>query len=236
MRPFSRRSSRAGVGTSGRRSALLILGLALLSGIASGQVPTVTALPYVLTDQAGVIRIVTPIQVAPVPPAVSQSQFSSLLGGGFAPLLMIPTAATGTAVAIATVHKLLMIKAANYAKKQAMEFEMNGLDYLKKNQSCLTKNSALRVPGDVLAAMKSNHRLVADSSSCMLSQEEEAQHAEEDLQSLEESEQASQEAIEGAEEAAEAAEAAAESAEEAAEIALDGIDAIEALLDCVDLF
>ena len=244
-RSFSRRSRSAEFCNKGRKSTLLIWSAALLSSIASGQVPTTTALPYLLTDQAGQIRVIATSPVAPVPLAVSQSEFGSLLGGGFSVLLIEPTASAATASAIATVHKLLMMKNENAAVKIVKQYDLDATKAEANLKSKLGSTgcsnaqfSSVRLNQGLRSAIQSNHRLVtaADSSTCTLPEEEEAQEAEEELQALTESEEASQEVIEAAEAAAEAAASAASAAEIAAEATLDGIDVLESLLDALSLF
>jgi hypothetical protein len=230
----------------GRKSALLALSAALLSSIASGQIPTTTALPYVLTDQAGVIRVIATQPVAQVPPSVGTSTFGSLLGGGFSVLLTTPSASVASATATATVRSLLMLKKAN-----ALQTNFNKMqeDAKLAQQNIKSENPELFCEDDEFNAVKFNHQLKgrakarvkggahsADSSTCMLPEEQEAQEAEAELETLNESEEASQEALEAAESAAEAAEAAAEAAEAAAEAALDSIDVLEGILDAIALF
>ena len=239
-----RRSHSAEFCTLGR-SALLIGSAALLSTIASGQVPTTTALPYLLTDQAGQIRVIATNPVASVPLAVSQSGFGQLLGGGFNTLLATPTASLAAASATASIHKLLVLKAANYAKKTVQEWQFDGMKAKANLQAQLGNTgcsnaqfSSVRLSQGLTSAMKLNHHLVTatDSSTCTLPEEEQAEEAEEELQALTESEEASQEVMEAAEAAAEAAEAAATAAEVAAEATLDALDVIEGLLDAISLF
>ena len=239
-----RRSRSAEFCTPGRKSALLIGSAALLSSIASGQVPTTTALPYLLTDQAGQIRVTTTTPLAPVPPAVGQSQFGSLLGGGFSVLLTTPTASAAAAAAQAAIHKLVLMKNANFATKAVQEWNFDAMQADARLQTKLASTgcsnsefSAERLNKGLITSIRFNHKLTAgDSPVCMLPEEQQAEEAEEQLQALTEAEDASQEAIEAAEEAAEAAEAAAEAAETAAEAALDGIDVLEGLLDALSLF
>jgi hypothetical protein len=249
IRSFFRRSRDAEFSTPGRRSALLVLSAALLSSIASGQVPTTTALPYLLTDQAGVIRIVSSGAVTKVPPAASLSGFGSLLGGGFGSLLATPTASAASAAATASVRSLLMMKKAN-----ALQSNFNKMqeDARQARQNIQDENPEDFCLETELTPVKFNHQLktsvkarvkarmkggagAADSPACTLPEEEQAQEAEEELEALNESGDAAQEAIEAAEEAVEVAEAAAEAAETAAEAALDGIDVLEALLDALAL-
>jgi hypothetical protein len=250
IRSFFRRLRDAEFSTPGRKSALLVLSAALLSSIASGQIPTIpttTALPYVLTDQPGEIHVTPIYGVAPVPAAVSAGGgFSSLLGGGFGSLLTTPTASTASAAATAAVRSLLMLKKANTL--QADLARMNQTAELAR-QNIVSENPELFCEGDAFTAVKYNHQLKtsvkarskgdarpADSPACTLPEEQQAEEAEEELQAVTESEDATQEAIEAAEEAAEAAEAAAEAAETAAEIALDSIDVLEGILDALALF
>jgi hypothetical protein len=234
---FFRRSKRPEPRASGRRGALLILGVALLSRVASGQVPTVTALPYVLTEQAGVIRVITTYSpVKPVPPAVGVSQFGSLLGGGFSSILT-PSASAVTVGSIALVHKLAYVnrEAAAVKQVQQWEFDTNKAMTEAKDKTVNCNNSApLSFKGGLQGAMSANRRFVAEF--CAFPEEEEAQQAEEELEALNEAGEASQEAIEAAEEAAEVAEAAAEAAEASAEAALDAVDVLEALLETLSLF
>jgi len=229
IRSFFRRSRSARFCTPGKKSALLILSAALLSSIASGQVPTTTALPYLVTYQFATIHV-QPV-VGAVPPAVSQSGFGSLLGGGFSALLLEPTASAATASAIATVHKLLMMKNENFAVKNVNQWN---LDATEANTRLMA--NAVNCSNGFPAVKFNHHLIAADSTTCTLPEQEEAQEAEEELQTLTESEEASQEVMEAAEAAAEAAEAAATAAEVAAEATLDALDVIEGLLDAISLF
>jgi len=250
IRSFFRRLRDAEFSTPGRKSALLVLSAVLLSSIASGQIPTTTALPYVLTDQAGVIRI-TPIYgtVAPVPAAAGLSGFGSLLGGGFGSLLATPTASAASAAATASVRSLLMMKKANDLQNNFNKMEQ---DAKQAEQKIESENPELFCEEDEFTPVKFNHQLktsvkarvkarlkggarAADSPACTLPEEQQAEEAEEELQTLQEAGDTTQEALEAAEEAAETAEAAAEAAETAAEAALDGLDVIEGILDALSL-
>ena len=107
-------------GIPGRRAALLLISSALLSGITLGQVPTLTQLPYVLTDQAGVIRIVTDGSVVRTPPQVQQSGLSGLLGGGFGAIneALAPTAEAAAAETLIQINRAIIAKkAADYVKQ-----------------------------------------------------------------------------------------------------------------------
>jgi hypothetical protein len=236
------------VSAPGRKGALLVLSAALLSSIASGQVPTTTALPYLLTDQANIIRVVASDTVTQVPPAVNSSGFSSLLGGGFSSLLASPTASVASAVATASIRSLLLLKKANALQTNFNKMKQDADNEVKYEQNVdpeafcaedeftpVKFNHQLKVPlkARMKARVKGAHP--ADSPTCMLPEEQEALEAEEELESVMESEAATQEAIEGAEAAAEAAEAAAEAAETAVEATLDAFDVVESLLDALVL-
>jgi hypothetical protein len=230
IRFFFRRLRNAKLGTLGKGGVFVAVSAALLSSIASGQVPTTTALPYLLTNQPGVVYV-APSAVIPVPPAVTLSGFGGLLGGGLSSIAATPSAAAGETLVLATVHKLLMMKIESTAVKMVKQADD---DTMAAQRELMSQGSGTcNTPN----AVKSHHRLkAADSPTCTLPEEEEAQEAEEELQSLNEAGDATQEAIEAAEVAAEAAETAAEEAEAAAEAIADGLDVAEALLDALSLF
>ncbi len=237
----------------GRRCALFLAHVPLLFGIARAQVPTVTALPYLLTDQAGVIKIVASPPMSAVPPAVQASPIGGLLGGGFGSVLnsaILPTQAVAQAAAIAGLRAVATIQKANAARAKLQQLQNDTEDAVAQQQQklenfdCSVDDLRHRFGKNARAAAaqtgKSNgspHKWKAlDAGTCMLPQEQEAEEAESQLEAIDQSGDAAQEAIEAAEEAAEAAESVAEAAEAAAEALVDGLDVLEGILDALSLF
>jgi hypothetical protein len=244
IRSFFRRLGNVELGTLGRGGVLVIVSAALLSSLASGQVPTTTALPYLLKSPgAGIVVVATSGPVVNVPPAVTLSGFGSLLGGGFSSLLTAPIAWQASAAAIASVRELLEIKKGNFLKSNIAKMNQDAkmaeqnIEAEYPDVSGCDDFRGVKFNRQLKTALKSHNQFrTADSSVCSLPEEQQAQEAEEELQALNEAGNSSQDAIEAAEAAAEAAEAAAEAAETAAEAALDGIDVLEGLLDALALF
>jgi hypothetical protein len=232
---FIRGSRNAGLGALVRGGFGIIGSAALLSSMAIAQVPTTTALPYLLQSPGTSVVVVTPSgPVVHVPPAVTLSGFGSLFGGGFNTLLSAPIAANATAAAIAQVRSAEYISKGNAAKQKIDQMNQ---DAKNAEQNIRDQNIDAFTCEDEFTAVKFNHHLKpADSSVCTLPEEQQAQEAEQELEALNEAGDTSQEAIEAAESAAEAAETAAEAAETAAEAALDAVDILESILETVSLF
>jgi hypothetical protein len=257
--PRTRRSN------SWRRAAVLfgLLSVVLFSSTANGQLPTTTALPYLLTND-GLTKavVIQAVSVTPVPPAVAQSNIGTLLGGGLSAALTVgigpSTEAAAAAVAIASARKIQSLKNLNAANKVRQEMQQDAqqgeaADEAQINQTCPLPNAIkpnaiksvrylrakasrqLRANARQLRANARGQLRANDASLCS-TQEQEADAAEEQLEELTEVGNASEEAIEGAEAAAEAAEVAAEVAEEAAEAAEIGIDILQSILDALSLF
>ncbi len=235
IRSLVRRSHNSGMGTPGRRSVLAIVSASLLSSMASGQVPTTTALPYLLKSPGkGIVVLAPATTVVQVPPAVTLGGFGSLLGGGFNSLLSEPIAAAATAAAIASIRGAAYLTKANFLQANVVRADQA---IQQADQNIRSNNADLFACDDEFTPVKFNHHLKpASSSVCSLPQEETAQEAEEELQVLNEAGDTSQEAIEAAEATAEAAESAAEAAEAAAEAVLDTVDVLEGVLEVVEAF
>jgi hypothetical protein len=248
-----------------RRAAapFALLSVVLFSGTAHGQLPTTTALPYLLTND-GLTKavVIQTVSVIPVPPAVASSNIGTLLGGGLSAALTVgigpTTEAAAAAVAIASARKIQSLKNLNAANKVRQEMQQDAqqgeaADEAQLNQTCPLPNAIkpnaiksvrylrakasrqLRANARQLRANARGQLRANDASLCS-TQEDQADVAEEQLEELTEVGNATQEAIEGAEAAAEAAEVAAEVAEEAAEAAEIGIDILQSLLDALSLF
>jgi len=116
-------SNRIGVGIPGAKAALLLLSALSLSSHAQslpGQI-TVTALPYVLTDQGGLVVVATTVPLKPVPQQVTNSGFASLLGGGFSAINSYLPGSTGGVAAAATivaVRKITQLRIASAAAEK----------------------------------------------------------------------------------------------------------------------
>jgi hypothetical protein len=245
-----------------RRAAVLfaLLSVVLFSSAANGQLPTTTALPYLLTND-GLTKavVVQTVSVIPVPPAVASSNIGTLLGGGLSAALTVgigpTTEAAAAAVAIASARKIQSLKNLNAANKVRQEMQQDAQqgeanEEAQLTQTCPIKPNAIKAGAYLRAravrvlraqarrdlGAQSGLRLRANDVSSCSSPEEEADAAEEQVEELTEVGNASEEAIEGAEEAAEAAEVAAEVAEEAAEGAEIAIDVFQSILDALSLF
>lgn len=224
----------------GTGSVLVLASAALFSGIARGQVPAVTALPYLADSSLGTTVTIEPCcQVVPIPQAVQDSGFAGLLGGGFSTLLLEPEQAAAEIVATASVRQILIMKvrytAQNYYKQWNADYAAEKTDLTETiGQTCPTGNSVVPKIRARLMANKINSRLMA--MDCTLPEEESAEEAEEEVQALEESGEASQDILEGAEEAAEAADVAAAAAEEAIEITIDALEIVDACLEALSFF
>jgi hypothetical protein len=245
-----------------RRAAapFALLSVVLFSSAANGQLPTTTALPYLLTND-GLTKavVIQTVSVIPVPPAVASSNIGTLLGGGLSAALTVgigpTTEAAAAAVAIAGARKIQSLKNLNAANKVRQEMQQDAQqgeanEEAQLPQTCPIKPNAIKAGAylraravRVLSAQarrdlraQSGLRLRANDVSSCSSPEEEADAAEEQLEELTEVGNASEEAIEAAEEAAEAAEVAAEVAEEAVEGAEIAIDVFQSILDALSLF
>jgi methyl-accepting chemotaxis protein len=272
-RPAPRASKAAEVSsapTQGRASSFLVwrraaipfalLSALLFSSTANGQLPTTTALPYLLTNDGlpNAPIVVPSFPVTRVPPAVASSNIGSLLGGGLSAALTVgigsSTEAAAAAIAIAGARKIQALRTLNATNKIKQEMQQDTTqgkanEQTKLNETCPLKPNAitsgrylrakasrqLRANARQLRANSSRQLRANDVVSCS-TEEDEADAAEEQLEELTEVGNASEEAIEGAEEAAEAAEVAAEVAEEAAEAAEIAIDVFESILDALSLF
>ena len=251
-----------------RRAAtpFALLSVVLFSNTAHGQLPTTTALPYLLTND-GLTKtvVIQTVSVPPVPPAVAQSNIGTLLGGGLSAALTVgigpSTEAAAAAVAIASARKIQSLKNLNAANKVRQEMQQDAQqgeanEEAQLTQTCPLPNAIkpnaiksvrylrakasrqLRANARQLRANARGQLRANDADLCSTQQDEEeaADAAEEQLEELTEVGNATQEAIEGAEAAAEAAEVAAEVAEEVAEAAEIGIDILQSILDALSLF
>ena len=207
---FFRCEPNSKAGTLGRKVALLAFSAALFSSVSACQGPTVTILPNVLTNQAGVITITSPT-VVPNPAAQNPTGVSSLLGGGFASILSQPLAAAAAASALLSVRKAVTLTKANDLKANVKQIEQDAnnvkdqIDNEIEEDPCfhaLSSKFVARMLGKAGSTKVVAH---AAGDTCELPQEEDAAQAEEDLEALTESEEASEAAIEAAEEAAEVA-------------------------------
>lgn len=140
-----RRSPKRQFEIAGRRAALLLISAALLSGISPGQVPTVTQLPYVLTDQAGVVRVVSSSLVR-TPPQVQQSGLSGLLGGGFG-AIGEASGITGEEAAALAIEKVYKATIEKKAEDLVKEYDLQASDVRNQlqNQACPVNNTRFGV-------------------------------------------------------------------------------------------
>jgi len=264
---WSNRSIQDGFTIAKTRVALVLLSALPFSSHAQSlpnQI-TVTSLPYVLTDQGGIVVEAT-TAVTPVPPAVDISPFASLFGGGFSAInSYIPgstggVAAAGAIIAVQKITTLRTAAAAAQRNIQQVQHDANtAIDNEEENlegSTCanvvpnvvglngtktgrITNPTRGRVVSNRIKALRRRHALpmlTAAAGTCELPQEQQAEQAEAELDTLTESQTASQDALEAAEAAADAAEAAAETAEVAAESALEAIEILDAILETCSLF
>jgi len=223
-----------------RRSVLAILGAALLASLASGQVPSVAALPLLVDSSLGTPVILVAPAVAPIPPAVQQSGFAGLLGGGVSTLLVAPEEAVATTITIAAIHQALVLRSQAKAETWVKDAEIDTLNFqaqeTQQSNPCTTGFVRTNKVRARLMAKTGLPHLKAMDTVCSLPEEEAAEESEEALQELQESGEATQDVIEAAEVASEAAEVAAEVAEEAIEITLEALEIADTVLEAISLF
>lgn len=199
-----------------RKSASLIFTALALCAIAKGQVPTVTALPQVLSNTANPYfgRVVASnTGIIQIPPAVNTSGFASLFGGGFGALVSGPTgpvAVEASALALIKVQRLAAV-----AKAQAY------VNDFKK----MTNNTQEAI----------NEAEQNESANTAPQQEETAVQTQEQLAEASQSGEATEEVMENLEVAVEAATEAAEEAEVALEGIEDSLDVLEGILIAIDI-
>jgi len=219
---------------------LIIVSSALLASLASGQVPSVAALPLLADSSLGTPIILIAPAVAPIPPAAQQSGFAGLMGGGFNTLLIGPEEAAATTITIAAIHQAVVVKSEAQAQNWVKEAEIDALDFRSSlNQQSNPCTSGLVRANKVrarLIAKTARPHLKAMDTVCTLPEEEAAEESQEALEELQEAGQATQDVIEAAEAAAEAAEVAAEAAEDAIEITLEAIEITDTVLEALSFF
>jgi hypothetical protein len=134
-----------------RRAAapFALLSVVLFSGTAHGQLPTTTALPYLLTNDGRIKAVVIQaVSVTPVPPAVAQSNIGTLLGGGLSAALTVgigpTTEAAAAAVAIASARKVQSLRNLNAANKVRQEMQQDAQQGEANEEAQLTQTCPLK--------------------------------------------------------------------------------------------
>ena len=190
-----------------------MLSSALISSIASGQVPATTALPYVLSYTGGIRVVVTPPQVVNTNQNYNNSNVGQLLGGGLNSLLPAPGAALTSAIAVLSVRKL-------HATVRANQFQKN----IQQTQQ------------DAVNQQKQAEVNEADLNEELEFNQEQAQAQQQSIQALEQSEKATQEQVEAAQEEIQVEEESITEAAEAIQGLEDGFEILEDIVEAIALF
>ncbi len=241
-----------------RRAAapFALLSVVLFSGTAHGQLPTTTALPYLLTND-GLTKavVIQTVSVTPVPPAVAQSNIGTLLGGGLSAALTVgigpSTEAAAAAVAIASARKIQSLRNLNAANKVRQEMQQDAqqgeaADEAQLNQTCPLPNAikpnAIK-PNAIKSVRylraKASRQLRANARQLRANARGQLRANDASLCSTQEDQaDVAEEQLEeltevgnATQEAIEGAEAAAEAAEVAAEVAEEAAEAAEIGID-----
>jgi hypothetical protein len=230
IRHFLGRPRASSPGTFLGKGALLVLCAAGLAR-ADGDGPTVTPLPYVLTNNGSIMVVPSYATTQVPPPSASASGAGDLLGGGLASVFSTPSSALAAGRATLLVRNLVMIKKEAALTKYVQQ--------LRQDTTQAKANEEAEIDEDIkicsnVSHVKFNHLVrPLDSSTCTLPEQQVEENAQEELQALTQEGNAAQEEIEGAEEAVEAAEAALEATEVALEAAEDAVDVFETILELV---